>query len=315
MVRYSKVLHTEACTMPRWLFIIFTLLILVTLVITAQAQGQITLASVDVSLLPEYDQPTMLVFLEMQLSPDVSLPAQVMINIPGNVEKPYVVAVGPTLQTVSDQGIDYTYEKSGEWLEVTITADTPAIRIEYYDSQLIRSGDQRSYTYNWSGDYATDSFTVYFQEPVGAKNFQSNPDLGAAILTAQGLSYHEAQFGNLSAGQNITINFQYEKDNDILTISGQPVQPSEPLGNQTQAGSLESILPWLAGGLGLLLVIGGIIYFQRTGQGTRRPTRRRHTSRRKREGGDSSNVYCHECGKRAQENDRFCRTCGTRLRT
>jgi len=301
--------------MRRWLTITFSLLILLVLTIPVQAQSGLSFSSVNVSLLPEYDQSNMLVFLEMQLAADTQYPATVTIKLPGRVDKPYVVAIGPSLDTVSDQGIQFSYEKIGNWLELTVVADTPAIRIEYYDPQLLRTGNQRSYTYTWNGDYATDNFSVAFQAPPNATNVVTTPDLGSPVLTNQGLPYYQAEAGALAAGESINISIQYDKADEVLTLSGQAVQPTEPLGTQSWTSSLDNILPWLAGGLGLILVVGGIIYFQRTSQGSESHSRKRHSKGRKASGaGVDENVYCHECGKRAQPSDRFCRTCGVRLR-
>jgi hypothetical protein len=48
----------------------------------AAAQTDITLTSVNVQLWPEYDQPSMLVIYDFELTPETTLPAKVDIRIP-----------------------------------------------------------------------------------------------------------------------------------------------------------------------------------------------------------------------------------------
>jgi hypothetical protein len=46
------------------------------------------------------------------------------------------------------------------------------------------------------------------------------------------------------------------------------------------------------------------------------PSARARLRRAAGRGGDNESVelYCHECGTRAQTGDRFCRVCGSKLR-
>jgi hypothetical protein len=69
-----------------------------------------------------------------------------------------------------------------------------------------------------------------------------------------------------------------------------------------------------------LLLGGGAYWYWRSGrQQAPEPKRkrgaRRSSSERIEEAGEvSGHIYCHQCGKRAAQGDRFCRACGTQLR-
>ncbi len=61
-----------------------------------------------------------------------------------------------------------------------------------------------------------------------------------------------------------------------------------------------------------LLIAGGLAYYVHWGRASKSKPRRRQA--REQGEGDSTGVYCPQCGSRAKLSDRFCRTCGGRLR-
>jgi hypothetical protein len=296
-------------SLHKWLLLPL-LFALLAIPVPGNAQGQIILDTVTVQILPEYDNPDILVFLNIQLQSTVPLPTKLTFRLPGSVEKPYVVAVGPTSQTVTDQNIEYTYQKSGDWLEVTVTANDPAIRIEYYDPELTKEGENRSFSYLWLGDYAVNALSVSIRVPIDTTDITTDPQMKETIAAGEDQTYLEWSTSNLKSGQQIPIKVTYSKTSDRLSFSG-PIQAGQVDENTQGRISLNNYLPYILGGLGILLIVGGGIYFWQTSQGKPSPRKRHRSSD---EDHDSEDVYCHQCGKRAQPGDRFCRTCGTRLR-
>ena len=294
----------------KWLFLPLLLALLIT-PINANAQGEVTLENITVQLWPEYDQPDMLVIVNAQLAPTVSVPTELTFQLPGNVDKPYVVAVGPTAQTVSDQNVEYSYQKNGEWLEVTVTAEYPAIQIEYYDPGLSIEGENRSFTYLWPGKYAADAFNVNLRVPVDTIEVTTDPQMRDVTPTGSKETYLEWGTSNLGVNEQASILISYTKTSDRLSISDQPLETGI-VDEKTQGRiSLSNYLPYILGGLGILLILTGGLYFWQ--YSIRKPgPRLRHRVREEESVGGE--VYCHQCGKRAQPADRFCRTCGTRLR-
>lgn len=284
----------------------------------ANAQAGIAFSRVTIKLWPEYDRPDMLVICDFLLSSDVPLPAEVRVRIPAAAGEPYVIAVGPSPEAISDQNVEYTLRPAGDWLEVTVRlpADSRAMRLEYYDPGLARDGQTRRYRLEWPADYAVDSLFVSFQMPIGATNLVLTPPLSSTRLGGDGLHYYEGEFGPLAVGETFLLSAVYQKEGDDLSISTLPVQPAGPL-DQRLSGSLawNAVLPWLLGLLGLLLIVGGLAgFFYRQGGSRRESASRRQGGRRPKEAGPEEPVYCSQCGKRAQPGDLFCRACGTRLR-
>ena len=70
----------------------------------------------------------------------------------------------------------------------------------------------------------------------------------------------------------------------------------------------------ILGVFGVVLVVGGIAWYQLSGQKRRKavhPQRKKHKQDESQKG---ETTYCPQCGKRATGQDRFCRACGGKLR-
>lgn len=299
--------------MRKWLVLII-LLGTLAFPVSTRAQNTVEISSFQVQLWPEYDRPAMLVINTILLSPDANLPATLVFHLPATIAdgKPSAIAVGQTLDTVSDQGIQYSVTPRENFVDVTLTTNGPAIQLEYYDP-IQKNGTKREYSYQWITDYRIDSFSLTLQRPIGATNLQASRELPASETRSDNMTYYSSDFGALTAGQSLLLSVSYEKTGNALSVSSQQLQPSQPLdANTTGRVMLSNYLPYLFGIIGAVLIAGGFFYFWRSG-GARRPAgRKSHPSRAQKETGND--VYCHQCGARAQRGDLFCRVCGTKLR-
>ncbi len=294
-------------SLHKWL-IILLLFALLTLPVPTNAQGQLALDTVTVQLWPEFDQPAMLVIYDFTLSEGTSLPVDVTLRIPTDATL-IAVAYAPTgnLLNVPYQEL---YEE-GDWQVVTLTVDTAApYHIEYY-APLTRLNAQRDYVYLWPGEYAVGTFNVSVKVPVDTTEITTDPQM--RNVAPEGSAQTSLEWGTteLEAGEQLPIKLTYTRTSDQLSVSNQPLETGAVDESTQGRVSLSNYLPYILGGLGILLIVGGGIYFWQTSQGKPTP-RKRHRSRD--EDRDSEDIYCHQCGKRAQTGDRFCRTCGTRLR-
>ena len=286
------------------------------------AQSNLTLSLLHVSLWPEYDQPSMLVIYDATLSPEVQLPAELTFKIPATAGGPTAVAVRQgdnQLYTVA-----HTSQMTGEWEAITFMATTPEVRLEYYDPGLTMADSKRDYIFHWPGDYTVDSLVFEVLRPVGASNMNTNPELGNPVTSStDGLTYYRAEVGSFQSGQEFTLTLNYTKTSDTLTAENLPVQPSAPVNPSPSAINIRSILPWVLAAmpwilatLGLALIVFAVFWYRQTGR-EKSPvrTRRRKAAQPAIEpAGQDSGVYCHNCGRRAEPGDRFCRSCGVRLR-
>lgn len=285
---------------------------------SVRAQAGVALAAVEIDLWPEFDQPSMLVIYHLTLSPEVKLPVELGVRIPAAAGAPNAVAArqpdGALFNT------PYTMQGNGDWTRLVFQATSPDLQIEYYDPTLRVQGKARHFEYRWPGDYAVAAFKVQVQQPVGVSQMRFSPSLGAGETGADGMVYYTQQIGSLSQGQTFSITIDYEKANDELSAGSVPVEASGPIPGGTGRLTGAALLPWLLGLVGVILIVGGGLWYWQSGRQPAVETRRPERGRRKPSGeaGETAPgepVYCHQCGKRAAAGDRFCRACGTQLRS
>jgi hypothetical protein len=305
-------------------FLFLTILIPLFLVTVAQAQGPLRLSDVEVNLWPEYDRPDVLVIYHVKLPSDVTLPVDVILRIPAVAGEPHAVAV----RQMDGGLLNAAYERQveSEWALIKVTATMPEIQLEYYDPQIDTEEDLHRYAYTWLSDYSVDTMRIIIQQPVGASQMSVEPDLGS-FTQVQGdpMQYYAMEIGSPKADEPVGVELTYLKDTDILSIESLQVQPSAPInGNTGEQPGIITLLPWLIGGLGVLLLVGGGLWFwqlnktdpqsvsQKRG---RKPKAAIKSPEQVAAENDGEGIYCHQCGKRAASGDRFCRVCGTKLRS
>lgn len=302
--------------------LIFGLLILSTLLIVppaVYAQEGLTLSNLEIDLWPEYDRPAVLVIYRVQLPASTSLPAELTLRIPASVGEPHAVAA----KEPDGSLVNLAFERvvNGEWAEISLIATMPELQLEYYDPGIIRDGASRNFQFRWPGDYPVDSLQILVQQPLDATNMSTSPALGTQVTGGDGLVYHSADIGELKAGQQFDFSLAYDKATDNLSTANLQVQPSAPLAESTTGwrSSLTAALPWGLLVIGVVLLVGGGVWYWQSGkhkEKTPQPRRRRKPAAQQSATGPAEeHIYCHSCGKRADPGDRFCRACGTPLRT
>lgn len=278
----------------------------------AAAQDQITIQTLDVSLWPEYDRAEMLVIYHMMVNAG-SFPVQMDFRIPADASL-HTIAIGAAPETVTDQGLEYTTRPDGDWLVISANVTGPAIQLEYYDPNLKVDGAERTFAYAWLSDYAVENMEVIFQQPFGADRFTSTLTLQDDGIHNDKLQYYFSEVDSVPAGEKFSFQIGYQKNTDALSASYLEVEPAAPVDENTPGRiSLNNTLPYIIGGLGVVMILGGFIYYWQAGRFTSKRSRRRsHSSG----GTEAEGVehYCPQCGTRAKAGDRFCRTCGARLR-
>ncbi len=296
--------------MRKWVYVL-AILAAVCFTIPAGGQSGVTLSSVSVDIWPEYDQPAVLVIYHLSISASTTLPVSLSLHLPAQAE---VFAVANSDPTTGLVNAPYDRTVEGSQATLTLTANSKDVQVEYYD-KLVKNGTARHIVYEWAGDYAVDSFAVALQQPVGATDMVTNPVLQQNAVAQDGFVYFQSGSQPLAAGQKYNLTADYNKVTDALSTTGLPVQPTQPLTTSTPGRvTMSAVLPWVLGGVGGVLIIFGIvggIYMWRNG--TRRASAGRKRHAQAQQNSDSEEIYCHQCGKRAQPGDVFCRTCGMRL--
>ena len=287
---------------------------------SVQAQSEITIQQLDINIWPEYDKPTALIIYNITLSADTALPATLTFQLPASLGEPngYGYISDPS-QPPIQQGYKYVVE--GDIAYVTFQTQTTDAQLEYYDPGLTKNGSQRHYEFVWPGDYAVESLIIWVQQPLDASQVSTSPNAEPAVQGNKGLMVHPVDLGSVVVGENKQVSIDYVKDSDRLSIEGLSIEPVTPI-NQNTSGrvSILDVLPWVLGILGIVLVVGGALWYWQTGREQPKTGTRRRRSRPAQKSSpaslsDEEAIYCHQCGKRASSGDRFCRSCGTKLRS
>jgi hypothetical protein len=253
----------------------------------------------------------MLVIHEFTVAESTALPVQVTLRFPKDANLTAVAYLENTYINAEFSGP----EEQGNWQTVTLNVTSYAPhRIEYYQP-IVRDGNKREFSFRWFGDYAVDEFHVTVQLPSDSVNVVSEPALTSTTLSDDGLHIVGiVDSNNLKMGQAHQFKLEYEREAETVTnpANESNVQPSEPVGPDTEGRVSIDNLPWIIGGLGLTLIGLALFFYRRSTQTSEKKSRRRRRSGS--EAGGEEQAYCHECGARANAGDRFCRTCGSKLR-
>jgi hypothetical protein len=307
--------------MRRWFLLLAILLSLFTFQ-PARAQDEITIQTLDVEIWPEYDRPSVLVIYRITLADDVKLPAEMVLRVPKSAGEPTAIAE-QTTSGLYNIAATQAGEEGGSTL-YRFTTTLPQLQMEYYDPALSKDGSTRSYTFHWSGDYPVENLTISVQQPRTATDLHLIPDTGVSGPASDGLTYFNVPVGDVSAGTTFSLDITYEKNDDTLTQpeTFEAVTPVTPV-QQAASGrvTLTELIPWLLGGVVLLLIAVGVVWYMRTGRQpdfsparSQRALRNVAASNNESSAASGGAVFCHQCGKRAGPNDNFCRACGAKLR-
>jgi|WetSurMetagenome_2_1015567.scaffolds.fasta_scaffold70031_2 hypothetical protein len=275
-----------------------------------KAQETTLFSSVAVDIWPEYDQVAVLVIERITLSSESSLPASVTISIPSDSQINAVAVIDSTGQLINTP---YESTLQGQWSVLKITSNSLNLQLEYYQP-LVKDGFLRHITYKWLAGNPVEKLVMNFLAPADAENIKLDPVSTSNAPGESGLQNYLVETGNILSGQTFTLKIDYQRQSNELRITGLPVQAvTEP--GATTAGliSMTSYWAWILGGAGLLLVAASILGFlrwKRAGQASEAVGNGEINKKSEK----TELIYCHECGKRAQPGDIFCRTCGTRLK-
>lgn len=291
--------------MRKWLAWILPCLLLFPF--SAQAQSSITLDSLKISLWSEYDQPAVLVIYDFKLPVDVTLPVTVKMAFPKDANLTAVAKLSGT-QLINTDFVGPAEENNQQIISIRVKEPT-TYHVEFYES-FARNGNTRSFSYQWLGEYAINNLKIEVQLPSDSTAVKSTPAL--PLVPNQNFLTGSLAAGSLKAGDKYEVQLSYDRTSEVTSAQATSTGvTNDPITQKTQGRITLDNLPYILGAIGVLLIIGAAFYFWRSTSlpemaKTRRRPRRTETS--------PTAVYCHECGTRANAEDRFCRVCGTKLR-
>jgi len=287
-----------------------------------------------ISVMPEYDQPRIVVQAQGQLI-DPGLPADLRLLLPTNAQ----VTHACFLKKPGDEHVcqRFSAENANDATVLTYQVPGADFFVEYAYAYVTGPGE-RSFEFSFLPTYPTDRLEVSVQEPLRSTNFAISPPEAGQFTDRDGFRYHSYSYSSIGPEQPIRLQFSYSKDD---------IRPSVSLSSEAQddktAQTSKNLIYGLVLGGGVLAVIlmvttrghrllggpaarGGdadLSLAQTWGSAAASDDRARPASAG-RPGADAATAagpspshrspaprFCSRCGNSLQNPARFCPTCGS----
>lgn len=277
----------------------------------AQTQPDVQIDLVNLYLLPEFNQPNVLVIFEIRLNDAVALPQQLIFEIPADA-----VVIRVINYTSDDRPVELRFQESrfGNWKDLIITPNTHRIRITYQDPNLVRQGNLRQFEFQWLSLYPVSVMTVRVRQPLGASTILSQPPLEIEEIQNDEVRYFSTDLGAIDAGDLFTFTFEYSKapgDPNLLSLPVEPALPLDEITPSSTPSSMMVILWLIILGVAVTVIVGLYFWWFRININEQKKLLIQGVGIMNLE---KQSFYCHECGLRTKVGDRFCSNCGTELR-
>ncbi|NIM50926.1 MAG: hypothetical protein GTN78_24320 [Gemmatimonadales bacterium] len=265
-------------------------------------------ASMEIDIWPEYDDPRVLLIYQGKLEPGVQVPRKFTFLIPRGAQIHMAGAIG-------DRGehLHALFETRplGETLtEVSYQLATPNFYMEFYYDPLTE-GVAREFRYPVVSPHAVARLSVRVQRPLRAEAFRTSPAALDVVEDAKGFNYHRFIFENLPPNEERTVAVSYRKPDRTPSVSNAAAN------GPTGGSAMKNIL--IVSGILLVGVVGyGVFAGSRKGRvapvRTSSPEAGRHESVSSPDASLAQRQYCTQCGSPVARTDKFCSGCGARAR-
>lgn len=279
------------------------------------AQTPERIASLQIAVWPEFDDPRVLVQYDGELAVKDGFPRDVSFYVPANA------ALTATAYADDQQNLlntdPATVVDAGNGLQrVTFNLPKPHFHLEYY-ADSIKGAPDKSLEFVYNALLPADQLSIEVQQPLTAERFSTVP---AAALVSDGMhnfKYHIFNYPGVAAGQAIKLQINYSKSDPKPSVEN--VKPPESAAGSTAAQSdLASaaaptqLTVLVAGGVTLALALLALwmwlgrrqTRFAFAKPGGSAPSAKTNQSDR--------SGFCGQCGNALHANDNFCPRCGAK---
>ncbi len=275
----------------------------------ARAEDGPQFSELVVTMLPEYDQPRILVIFRGELPADTPMPLKTLLRLPNDAN----VTNTCSLKSPGDEQIcaPSTSQPEGDYQIVTYDLTTPLMYVEYYYGAFSGAG-ARSANLSFWPPYPAKNLELAIPVPTDATDFNVSP---APTRTAndQGAKHYIYDFENVPSGTPINLALTYSRPTDE-PWSPPPQQDSATALDPNDDGGLPSdaiLFLALAAALSVAFLgyntLGRRVRFDLGLAKAPRPEEvGPHRTR-------PAATYCRHCGTPLRQGTGYCSSCGSEV--
>lgn len=205
--------------------LVFTLLLSLLSVHNAAAQendSQPAIQQMRVQILPEYDDPRVLVVAQGRLDvPSGIYNGPITFRIPAGAQINQMAVMD--LELGGPQFQDYDSEidpLNPAWQLVTYTLNNPHFFYEYY-YDLPGSGSQKQFTFSLNSLEAIEVLTMEVQQPLKAESFSLEPEAATSREDTAGFTYWQLPDRAVAEGEAVEVLVRYTKSDPNPSVARQ----------------------------------------------------------------------------------------------
>ncbi len=221
-----------------------------------------------VQVMPEFDNPRVLVVVQGRMADSTSLPATVTFRLPMGASINQMAVMNMDGGTIAQDYEALPDAVDPRWLAVSYTLTNAHFFYEYYYDPL-GSDANKEFSFALNSLYPVGDLLLEVQEPARASDFGLEPrPASLRVDSSLGLTYHQLLVGQVAAGEDVEVAVRYSKADATPSLSWQqvmaledaqaPVLVAQPAGT-AQAADSGATLAMLAGA-GLALLVLGVAY-------------------------------------------------------
>lgn len=271
------------------------------------AQEELRIQQLRVQVMPEFDDPRVLVIVQGRLNGDSSsFPREITFFVPAGAQINQMAAMNVTTGQTTPQVYDtLPHPTDSRWTAVSYTLDNAHFFYEFYYNPLPNNANKQ-FTYVFNTPLPVDDLQIEVQQPKTAENFTLTPVASSRRVDNFGLTIHQTDSGPVAAGADVSVGVSYRKSDTTPSVSREQVMALQSGGEETAVSvsnphiqpqtTQERGVTMLVGlaGLAGIAVIGRFFWLRHT------PTT--HKPRRAK--------FCSQCGSPLKTAAGFCHQCG-----
>jgi hypothetical protein len=225
----------------RYLLLALSLSALAALGIPAltHAQTPDRIASLDISVWPEFDDPRVLVQYDGQLAAKDGYPRDVSFYVPSGAAVTATAYEDDTQKLLNTDPA--TIADAGNGLKrVTFKLPKPHFHLEYYND-MIKGAPDKSFEFAYTPLLPADQINVQVQQPLKADKFTTVPPAAQVQEGMHGFKYYLFSYQTVAAEQPVKVQVSYVKTDPNPSLQNvTPPQTSPQTSTQTTPTAAEA---------------------------------------------------------------------------